>query len=191
MALETTKLLTYEDYLAMPEMKQRYEVIDGELIMTPSPIPIHQWIVANLFRALDRFVHERQLGVVLFAPLDVVIHKAPLRTRQPDLLFLSAERSGIRGSAQLKELQLLHHAPDVVIEVLSANHTRRELSGKLDDYRTIGVRECWIVSPEAHTVEVMRLSPEGTEVLDIFGTGMTIRSEVLEGCTVSVEEVFA
>jgi Uma2 family endonuclease len=79
----------------------------------------------------------------------------------------------------------------VVIEVLSANHSRRELSDKVDDHRTIGVRECWIVSPEAHTVEVIRLSPEGMEVLDTFGTGMTIRSKVLEGCTVSVEEVFA
>ncbi len=73
MALEAVKVLTYEAYLAMPEMKQRYEILDGELIMSPSPLPIHQWIAANLFRTLDTYVRGHQLGIVLFAPLDVVI----------------------------------------------------------------------------------------------------------------------
>jgi Uma2 family endonuclease len=190
MAVETRKL-TYEDYLATPEMRCRYEIIDGEMIMAPRPLPIHQWVAANLFRALDPFVRERRLGVLLFAPLDIVIRRAPLRTRQPDLLFLSAARSGIIGGAQLRRFQLLEQAPDLVIEILSPTNTRREIADKLEDYRSIGVRECWIVSPEAQTVEVVRLSPEGTQTLGIFGTGMTLRSEVLEGFALSVEEVFA
>ena len=180
MAVETRKL-TYEEYLATPEMKCRYEIIDGKMIMAPSPLPIHQWVAANLFRALDPFVRERRLGVLLFAPLDIVIRRAPLRTRQPDLLFLSAERSGITGGTQLTGLQLLEQAPDLVVQILSPANTRREITDKLEDYRSIGVRECWSVSPEAQTVEVMRLSSEGMQTLDIFGTGMTIRSEILEG----------
>lgn len=191
MAIETKKLLTFEDYLLTPEMKQRYEIIDGEIIMSPSPVPFHQWIIANLFEALNRFVRERQSGVVLFAPLDVIIRRAPLRTRQPDLLFLSAERSGLTGGAQLEGMPILSQAPDLVIEILSPSNTRRERTDKLEDYRAIGVRECWFVSPEARTVEVMRLSPERLETLDIFGTGMTVRSEVLEELALSVEEVFA
>jgi Uma2 family endonuclease len=190
MAVETRKL-TYEEYLAMPEMRCRYEIIDGEMIMAPSPIPIHQWIVGNFYWGLRNFVMSRRLGIVLMAPLDIVIRRDPLRTRQPDILFLSAERSGITSGAQFRGLRLLQHAPDLVIEILSPTNTRRELAEKLEDYRSIGVRECWIVSPEAQTVEVVRLGPEGTQTLDIFGTGMALRSEVLEGFALSVEEVFA
>ncbi len=191
MALEAVKVLTYEAYLAMPETKQRYEILDGELIMSPSPLPIHQWIAANLFRLLDTYVRDRQLGVVLFAPLDVVIRQTPLQARQPDLLFLSAERSGILGAEQLRDLQLLTHAPDLAIEILSPTNTRRELDEKLRDYQSVGVRECWIVSPEAHTVEVVRLSANGVEPIDIFGHGMTVQSEVLAGCDLAVETIFA
>lgn len=175
----------------MPEMMQRYEIIDGELRMSPSPVPFHQWIIANLFEALRRFVREQQLGVVLFAPLDVVIRRAPLRTRQPDLLFLSAARTGITGSQQLEGMPILSQVPDLVIEILSPSNARRDRSEKLADYQAIGVRECWFVSPEARTVEVMRLSSERIEPLDIFGTGMTVRSEVLEGLGLPVEEIFA
>jgi Uma2 family endonuclease len=190
MAVETHKL-TYEEYLAMPEMRCRYEIIDGEMIMAPSPIPIHQWIVGNLYRPLHGFVSQNRLGAVLMAPLDIIIRRDPLRTRQPDILFLSAERSGITSGAQFRGLGLLQHAPDLVIEILSPMNTRRELAEKLEDYQSIGVRECWIVSPEAQTVEVVRLSPEGMQTLDIFGTGMTIHSEILQGFALSVEEVFA
>lgn len=191
MALEAAKVLTYEAYLAMPEMKQRYEILDGELIMSPSPLPLHQWIAANVFRLLDAYVRGHQLGVVLFAPLDVVIHQTPLRTRQPDLLFLSAARSGIVGAEQLQGVPLLAHAPDLAIEILSPANTRRELDDKLRDYQSIGVRECWIISPEAHTVEVVRLSTQAVEPLNIFGRGMTVQSEVLVGCNLDVEAIFA
>jgi Uma2 family endonuclease len=101
-----TKKLTYEEYLAMPEMKRRYEIIDGELMMAASPIPIHQWIAANLFRSIDPFVRASRLGILFFAPLDIIISRVPLRTRQPDLLFLSAARSGITEGTQLRGLQL-------------------------------------------------------------------------------------
>jgi Uma2 family endonuclease len=186
-----TKKLTYEEYLAMPEMKCRYEIIDGELMMAASPIPIHQWILGNVYRVLHAFVSLHRLGVVLMAPLDIVIRRDPLRTRQPDILFLSAARSGITEGAQLRGLQLLQQAPDLVIEILSPTNVRRDIDQELEDYRSIGMRECWIVSPEALTVEVVRVAAEGLQTLDIFGTGMTIRSKALDGLALPVAEVFA
>jgi Uma2 family endonuclease len=128
---------------------------------------------------------------VLKAPLDIVIRRDPLRTRQPDLLFLSAERTGVTTGAQLTGMRLLSHIPDLVIEVLSPTNTRREVADKLEDYRSIGVCEGWIVSPDAFTVEVVRLSAEGLQTLVIFGTGMTINSEILAGLSLPVAEVFA
>jgi Uma2 family endonuclease len=190
MAVDAQKL-TYEDYLAMPAMHQRYEIIDGELMMAASPIPIHQWIIGNIYRVLHTFVSLHRLGIVLMAPLDIVIRRDPLRTRQPDLLFLSATRSGITEGAQLRGLQLLQQAPDLVIEILSPINTRRDLNQKLKDYRSIGVLECWIVSPEAFTVEVVQLAAEGMQTLAIIGTGMTIASEILAGLSLPVAEVFS
>ena len=189
MAIEV-KTLTFEEYLAMPEMKQRFEIIDGELIMSPAPTSGHQWLVGKIFVLLWTFVLERNLGVVLAAPVDVVIQRDPLRTRQPDVLYLSAERSGVRGRAELRAMPVLEIPPDLVVEVLSPSDTRRDMDDKLEDYRKIGVRECWLVSPEAETVEVLRLSSEGVETVNIYGIGGTLRSEVLENFTLGVREIF-
>lgn len=190
MAVEV-KTLTFEEYLAMPEIKQCYDIIDGELIMSPGPTPAHQWIALKIALLLWTFVDERNLGIVLSAPVDVVIQRDPLRTRQPDVLYLSAERSGIRGLAELLPLQVLDIAPDLVVEVLSPSNTRRQIDDKLEDYRTIGVRECWLVSPEAETIEVLRLSPEGIVTVNIYGIDGTLRSEVLEDFRLNVREIFA
>lgn len=86
--LVDTKHLTYEKYLAMPEMKCRYEIIDGELIMAASPIPIHQWIVGNVYRVLHAFVSLHRLGIVLMAPLDILIRRDPLAHGRQIYYFL-------------------------------------------------------------------------------------------------------
>ncbi len=83
-----TYIQTYEDYLALPETMQRYEIIDGDMIMEPSPTVEHQWIVGRLFRALGRYVGEHQIRYIFLAPLDVQIPGERFRTRQPDLLFI-------------------------------------------------------------------------------------------------------
>jgi Uma2 family endonuclease len=103
--------LTYEAYLELPEIKQRYEIVDGVLIMPPARTPDHQWIMMEIFVRLRAFVNERDLGVVLAAPVDLLIQREPLRTRQPDVLYLSAERTGIRGRAESRGLQFLEIPP--------------------------------------------------------------------------------
>ncbi|MBI4639644.1 MAG: Uma2 family endonuclease [Candidatus Tectomicrobia bacterium] len=185
-----TKALTYKEYLALPETMQRYEIIDGELIMPPAPTPDHQWILRTLVLHLQTFVAESRLGEILFAPLDILISRDPLRTRQPDLAYFSAERSGIRGRESIKGRQLIDQVPDLVVEILSLSNTRSDIARKLDDYRMIGVRECWLISPEAETVEVLRLSPERIKRIALVGIGETIRSEVLPGLNLSVDQIF-
>jgi len=188
MAVEV-KTITYQEYLAMPEMKQRYEIIDGEIIMCPAPTFDHQWIAGNIFEVLRPFVRQRKLGAVLDAPLDVVVCHDPLRTRQPDILYLSFERSG-KTLAELRAMPALEIPPDLTVEVLSPGNTRREMRDKLQDYINIGVRECWLVSPEAQTVEVLRLSSEGATTVNLFGIDDTLRSEVLTDFSLKVEDIF-
>ena len=65
--------------------------------MPPSPTDEHQWLGGVIFRRMSLFVEERELGVVLTAPRDVLIRREPLRVRQPDILYLSAARAGCGG----------------------------------------------------------------------------------------------
>ena len=184
------KRLTYEAWLALPETKQRYEIVDGVLIMPPAPTPDHQWIMSEIFLRLRNFVDDKGLGVVLPAPVDLLIQRQPLRTRQPDILYLSGERTGIRGRAQLKGLQFLEIPPDLVAEVLSPSNTRRDIESKLEDYRQIGVKECWLISPEAETIEVLRLSAGEAVTEAIFGVDDTLRSEVLGDFILRPRDIF-
>ncbi|MDP6549377.1 MAG: Uma2 family endonuclease [Dehalococcoidia bacterium] len=185
------KRLTFEAWLALPETKQRYEIVDGVMLMPPAPTVDHQWIMQRIFLRLTSFVEDRGLGVVLVAPVDLMIQRAPLRTRQPDVLYLSAERSGIKGRADLHGLQYLEMAPDLVVEVLSPSNNRRDIEDKLADYRRIGVRECWLVSPEAETFEVLSLSAEEASTSAIFGVDGTLRSEILDDFTLQIGDVFS
>ena len=174
-----TKRLTYEEYLKGPEIKARYDIVDGVMIMAPSPTLEHQKILPQLFLSLHRFVAERQLGEVLFAPLDVLVQKEPLRTRQPDLLFVSNQRSGILG-------QIIEGAPDLVAEILSHANTRTDVEAKLGDYAGLGVLECWFVSPEARSVEVLELVEGNWTRLAISGLGDQVQSTVLAGLAFTV-----
>ena len=179
------KHLTYDQYLAMPEMKQRYSIVDGELVMAASPTPDHQTVVQETFVKLDSFVREHRLGRVFLAPLDIVIRRDPLRTRQPDLMFISNARRNIIG------MQVIEGGPDLVVEILSPSNTHQELHEKLHDYQTIGVREAWVISPQACTVEVLKLSPESIERFGLYGLGDLLASHVLPELHLTVNEIFA
>jgi Uma2 family endonuclease len=184
------KILSYKDYMALPETTRRYEIINGEVIMAPSPTVFHQLLVRNLSYALHRHVTEKKLGYVLFAPIDVLVSIEPFHTRQPDVLFISKKRNGFIERDLLLGAQLLDFAPELVIEVLSPSDTRSKMEKKLADYQKIGVLECWLVSPEAETVEVLKLECNGVERLGIFGVGDEIRSEILPELALQVNEIF-
>jgi Uma2 family endonuclease len=178
------KHLTYQQYLDLPEMKARYSIIDGELVMDAAPTPNHQTILLELAVILVPFVRARHLGRVFTAPLDILIRRDPLRTRQPDLMFISNARRYIIGQ------QVIESGPDLVIEILSPSNTRRELQAKLQDYQSIGVREAWVVSPQGRTVEVLQLSPDSIGRSGLYGLGDTIMSQVLPDLRLTVAELF-
>jgi Uma2 family endonuclease len=186
----TKKKISFEDYLLMPEINHPYEIIDGEFMPSPAPIPVHQRIVANVFAPLSNYVRSEDLGITLFAPVDIILQRRPLRTRQPDVLFIHGDKLSGTGFDAIEELQILEIAPDLVIEVLSASDTEKVLSGKLSDYQRIGVKECWLVSREARSVEILQLTKEQSQSLGHFGLGETIRSQVLPDFRLSVDTIF-
>ena len=181
----TTKPLTYEEYLDTPEIKGRFDIVDGEIIMSPSPIPDHQIVGSEFHLILGPFAREHNLGKVLFAPLDIVIRRNPLRTRQPDLLLLSNE-----SYARIDRHLPIEEAPELTIEILSQSNTRRRIQGVLADYAAIGVKECWLVSLAARTIEVLTLVNGEWQRLALLGIGDRMRSNVLTGLDVEVGRFF-
>ena len=111
------------------------------------------------------------------------MRQEPLRVRQPDLLFVSNENSGILGDR-------IEGGPDLVVEILSPSNSRVDIDIKLADYAQIGVRECWIVSPQARTVEALGLEDGQYRRLSLSGLGDTVESVVLAGFHLPVSQIF-
>ncbi len=176
--------LTYADYLSLPELKARYSIIDGQLVMDAAPTPDHQTVLQEIFVKLDSLMRALRLGRVFLAPLDIVIRREPLRTRQPDLMFISHWRRSIVRQ------QVIEGGPELVIEILSPSNTLSDVQRKLQDYQRVSVREAWIVSPQVLMVQVLQLSPERIERLGLYGLGELIVSQVLSELQLTVDEIF-
>jgi Uma2 family endonuclease len=178
------KHLTFQQYLGLPEMKACSSIIDGELVMVVAPTTEHQRCILELALKLTPVARERRLGEVFIAPIDIVIQRDPLRTRQPDLLFISNARRYIIGR------QVIEGGPDPAIDILSPTNACRKLEEKLRDYQSINVREAWIVVTQGQTVEVLQLSPEGIDRSGLYGLGDLIVSQELPELCLMVDEIF-
>lgn len=176
-----TVKFTYEDYLNTPEDK-RYELIDGELFMTPAPGELHQRVSILLGSKLFQFASENNLGRVYVAPFDVVL--SDLDVVQPDLLFVSNERSRIITPENVQG------APDLVVEILSPSTATRDTTFKRVLYARYGVREYWMVDTQEATITVLLPGDRGLEVADVYGEGETLTSATLQGFQLNIDDVF-
>ena len=180
----TQAKLTYEEYLNEPETMLRFEIVDGEVIMSAGPHIYHQTISGNINEPVRRFVRENKLGRVWYAPVDVIVQLVPLRVRQPDLLFISSE-----GVATIQDGRV-HGGPDLVVEILSPSNSRSDIEAKFADYARIGVRECWLVAPQGRTVETLQLEGGEWQRLAIRGVGENVETVVLQGLNLPISEIF-
>ncbi len=173
---------TVKDYMSTPDDK-RCQLLDGEMIVAPSPTFRHQTIVMNLALVLRQFVSERFLGRVWLAPLDVVLSNHDVA--QPDILFVSNARSDIVTEANIQG------APDLVVEILSRGTAVYDRGYKQALYGRHGVREYWLVDPDAETVEVLTQGEQGLAPLATYQRGGLITSPLLEGLALEMEQVFS
>ena len=185
-----TKRLTFDEWRALPIIKQKCEVVDGVLVMPPSPFGEHPWVIGVMLDALRPFLRGNGLGIALTAPYDVLIRRDPLRVRQPDILVVNAELTGITRPADLVDLPYLEYPPLLVVEVLSPSNTRRDIEQKMADYRGIGVPECWLSRFPSRSVEVLRLTADAAITAATYGMGDVLRSEVLPGFELPVADIF-
>ncbi len=148
--LPAIKTVTYEEWLEMPAVEDGIEeVVDGEIRVMPPPFLIHALVVRAVWLALEASLRG-QNAIALGSDFGLVIRRAPLSTRVPDVAVFQTttivERDGY-----------IHSAPQLIVEVLSPANTRREREAKLRDYAALGVPEVWVLSPEAATAEVLIL----------------------------------
>ena len=186
MAIAEPKLLSYEDYLKEGETNWRYDIIDGVRVDMASPTAYHQRIAQKITRLLEDYEAAGQ-GLTFTAPCDVQISLYPLRTRQPDVMFVSDGRLGDRPLSAPPPMDAV---PELVVEVISDSDRQRVLTAKLADFYAIGVDECWIVRPEDRTVAVLRAGMNDWEQAAIYGEAETVASLVLSGLSVAVADIF-
>ena len=172
---------TYEDYLNTPEDKH-YELLDGELVMTPAPGERHQSVSALLGWKLVQFASENSLGRVYLAPFDMVL--SDVDVVQPDLLFVSNGRGHIITPANIQG------APDLVVEILSPSTAERDKTFKRTLYARYGVNEYWMVDTTAKDIAVLLLGDQGFEVVDTYGEGETLTSPILQGFRLNIGDIF-
>jgi len=155
--------LTYQDYLQLPDDGQRYEIIEGELYVSPAPNTKHQRVTGRLFRVLADHSEALDLGEVFVAPYDLKLGDPSIV--QPDILYISWARQGIvtRLNAQ--------GAPDLVVEVISPSSTRTDLEIKRDLYAKYGVPHYWVAHPEQEWVRAYELGADGQYELVAEGLG--------------------
>ena len=172
--------LTYDDYVNLSG-DERYELIDGELILVASPSERHQWTATRLYR-LMLLAEDMGLGWVYFAPFDVVLTNNDVV--QPDLLFISRESADILTAANVQG------APDLVVEILSPSTSRLDRTRKRELYERHQVKEMWLVDPEERKIWVLLLRDGSLEVAGEYGEGQSFSSAMLGGLTIELDAVF-
>lgn len=181
MSRASTVKVTYEDYLQLPE-DRRYEIIDGELFLTPAPTTYHQRISARLQFLLTRHVMERGVGEILNAPCDLLLSQTDVV--QPDIFFVAKERQAI------VEEKYVSAAPDLVVEILSESTEKRDRGIKAKLYERTGVHELWIVDPWAKKVEIFGRSEGRLEPHAVFDSSETLVTPTFPGLEIPLSEVF-
>lgn len=173
---------TYDDYAALPNDGNRYEIVEGVLYMSPAPSIIHQKIVGRIFYYLFTHVELEGLGTVITSPVDVVLSR--FDTLQPDVLVILNA-----GQEKLQESRIAG-APDLVVEVASPGSAINDRNRKYRVYARTGVKEYWIVDPGTRSIEVLILENGDYRSLGVFREKATLPSQIVPEFPVQVKQFF-
>lgn len=174
------KRWTYEEYYRLDD-DQRYEIIDGNLLMAPAPDTWHQDWSRELFHIIDQHVRNRKLGKVFFAPLDVVLDAE--NTVQPDLIFVPTPNTSII------QRRAIFGVPDLLVELVSPSSVRRDRYDKRELYARFGVKEYWIGDPANKALEILILKEGRYELHCCVEEKGKLTSLVLPGLEFDLTEI--
>lgn len=174
--------VTYSDILSLGESNQRIELFDGECVMSATPGTKHQLIATRLSSLLYQIVDRESSGIVLGAPVDVVLSSTMVF--QPDVSYLSNERASINDGKKFNA------APDLVVEILSETTEERDRTFKFREYARGGAKEYWIVDPDKKHLEVYQNSEKGFQLVKTFASDDLLNTPLFRTATIALSEVF-
>lgn len=176
------KTYTWDEIKDWPESAARTELVEGELVVSPTPGRSHNYAASRLALILGAWVFDHQLGEFFAQPFSVVL--APDLTFEPDLCFVSKEREELIGE------QAITGPPDLVVEIVSESNRTHDTVVKFEKYALYGVREYWLVDLRERTVSTWR-EADGAYQLIGRATGQEhVTTDVLSGVEVLAEKLF-
>lgn len=178
--MDTSRIWTYDDLAHLPDDGKRYEILDGELVVSPSPTRAHQLTVGRLFFLLRERLYKRGVAHVFVAPFDAILSQQ--RVVVPDLMVVRRERMEIvheRG---------VEGPPDLAIEIMSPRPSIDRVR-KFKIYAKAGVPEYWLVDPIGKTIEVYVLDDGAYHLIGYYGSGEVAQSAFFD-LSLTFEEAF-
>jgi Uma2 family endonuclease len=182
MALASSVLVTAQDYRLMPEAGPRYQLIEGELFMSPAPNRFHQKISGNIYFLLRSYLEKNPLGELYDAPFDLCLGEHAVF--QPDILFIANDRCSILTDEGAEG------APNLVIEVLSESTAHLDRQTKRKVYAASGVEELWLVDPQDKTVEVFLLQRDAERFMAKYRASEVFESPCFPGLQIVASQIF-
>lgn len=166
--------LSAEEYFQLPDDGRKYELIDGVVVMSPSPTPRRQLMALEVLKQLSRHVDKEDLGLVLYETDVVFGVRADGRdlVYRPEMIFIRKERV-----SQIEDR--IRIIPDVVVEVVSPDSRSLDEQTKFHDYERAGVKEYWFIDPIEEQTRFYRLT-DG-RLVDVAVRGSTYESEAVPG----------
>ncbi len=183
MATTTARLMSIEEFLALPDDGCQYDLIQGELIEMPGSGFEHSAIGAFLIQVLGVFVRRNKLGVVTSSDGAYLLNRENRTVLIPDVAFVRADRLPPPGERS----GILELVPDLVVEVASPNDSANMISEKVREYLDAGVRLVWVVFPKRQMVQVY--TPDRASRL-LYADEVLDGGDVLPGFEMRVGEIF-
>lgn len=181
MATVPSQPLTAQDYRELPEAAPRFQLVEGDLHLSPSPSRFHQQIVGNLFLILSKHLEDHPLGRVFLSPLDVYLDD--VNVLQPDLVYVS------KANEDLIEEDGIHGAPDLVIEIVSPSTAQLDKRSKRKVYARAGVKEMWLVDPALLQVHQYNLATNPDKATRIIEEDESFTSPLFPDLVIRLAEV--
>jgi Uma2 family endonuclease len=173
--------LTYQDLCELPYDGKRYEIIQGDLIVTAAPRILHQRVVTRLSHHLQTFVEGNDLGHVFVAPVDVVFSEFDVV--EPDIIYISKQRAAILTENNVQG------APDLVVEVLSEWTAKIDRTAKLKLYAKYGVAEYWLLDTRPVSADIYRGGSNGLELCQHLGPEGVLTTPILPGFSLPLQKL--
>ena len=174
--------VSFTDLQHMPDDGRRFELYDGEVFELSGPIPVHQVVVDNIKRLLQRY-SDGHGGLSFVSPIDIVFSE--YNVVQPDVIFFT------RGRRHLVDFYAaIRHAPDLVVEVLSPSTSTNDRGRKMRMFARFGVAEYWIADPLAKSLEVYGFRDGAGRLVQTACGDDLVQSPRLAGFEFPVHEAF-